>query len=448
MNPMPGMIRYDRKDRVTGQTVHVYQHRSGFKIDLVPKPGFENKFCSFLIPFGAEQLHYVDRYSGETVRAELGTAHFLEHCIFSATDQSGIVGRLSALGVDTEAYTTSTYTLFSFTCVESFAEALQLYFKAIFSPEFNDEKTAREKEIVATELNMYKEDLSTVAERILMQGMYRRPVLYEDIIGTHESISKITTQDLRRMHKNFYTPSGMSLIMVGSFDDEEGMIRMISDTLEIYGAKGLHYPEVLPLRPDHEGIVQPLQKLELPSSTSSFWIGYKKALLPGENHRDGSEILRSSMGGKLLSSMLIGQGSSAFEELYDEGLLDESLSIDYTVEPSYAHLVISGDSLQPERAAEKLSRRFEDYIRLGAFDEKRMDELIRSSLGDFLRSLDDVEQCGEAVVRTRLRHLEFSDYAGILYSLTGREMLKELDFVVPENRATVIVHGKKQRKRG
>lgn len=446
MNPMPGMIRYERKDRVTGQMVHVYQHRSGFKIDLIPKPGFKNKYASFLIPFGAEHLNYIDRASGEAVRAKLGTAHFLEHCIFSATDSSNIVTQLSALGVDTEAYTTSGYTLFSFTCVESFARALELYFRAIFSPEFSDEKTAREKEIIQTELNMYKEDLSTVAERILMQGLYSHPALYEDIIGTPESITQITTADLRKMHKNFYTPSCMSLIMVGSFEDEEKIIRSIAENLEIYGGSSLRYPEILPLRMPDEGVIRAEQRLELPSSTSSFWLAYKNPLTPGQGYRDGSEILRGSMNGRLVSHMLIGRGSAAFEELFDEGLTDESLSISYTVEPSYAYLTISGDSLQPERAAEKLARRFEEYIRCGAFDEKRMNELIRSSLGDFLRSLDDVEQCGEAVVRTRLRHLEFSDYAAIFNSLQGREMLKELSFVRPENRAKVLVHGRTGRR--
>lgn len=452
MNPMPGMIRYDRKDRVTGQIIHVYQHRSGFKIDLIPKPGFKNKYCSFLIPYGAEHLQYRDRFGGELVQAELGTPHFLEHCIFSNFDESGIVTKLSALGVDTDAYTTSTYTLYSFTCVKSFNEALELYFRAVFTPEFSEEKTKREKEIIAAEINMYKEDLSTAAERVLMQGLYRHPVLYEDILGTHESLHKIKTDDLRRMHKNLYTPSTMSLILVGSFEEEEEMIRRISEWLEIYAGGGMRYPEVLPLSLEEGEPVIPEQRLELPASTSSFWIGYKNPLSAREHHRDGNEILRGRLSGKLLSQMLIGPGSRLFEELYAEGLIDESLTIDYTVEQAYAYLTIFGDSLQPERAADKLCSRFEEYIRLGAFDEKRMNELIRSNLGDFLRSLDDVEQAGEAVVHTRLRHLEFSDYASLFFSLGGREMLKELDFVRPEYRTRVIVHGngremRKEKKR-
>lgn len=89
MNPMPGMIRYDRKDRVT-VIIHVYQHRSGFKIDLIPKPGFKNKYCSFLIPYGAEHLQYRDRFGGELVQAELERRIF-GHCIFSNFDESGIV---------------------------------------------------------------------------------------------------------------------------------------------------------------------------------------------------------------------------------------------------------------------------------------------------------------------------------------------------------------------
>lgn len=447
MNPMPGMIRYDRKDKVTGQLVHVYQHRSGFKIDLIPKSGFKNKYASFLVPYGAEHLRYVDRYSGDAIQAELGTAHFLEHCIFSSIDSSGIMGKLSALGADTDAYTTSTYTLYSFTCVEAFTEALELFFRAIFSPEFSDEKTLREQEIIYSELNMYKEDLSTVASRMLMQGLYKNPELYEDIVGTPESISRITTRDLRRFHKNLYSPAVMSLVLVGSFDEEEQMLRRIAEQLEIFFGSGMRFPEVLPIRVADEGVINPYQRLELPSQTSSFCLAYKNQRRPGEPQRNGNEIIKSRMSGRLVTEMFIGSGSPAFEELYAEGLIDESLTIEYVVEPEYAYLTIGGDSLQPERAAEKVAARLEGFIRGGVYDDRRMEQLLRSSVGDFLRSLDDVELCGDAAVRTRLRHLEFSDYASIFYSLNGREMLKELDFLKPENCARVIVHGRQNGRR-
>lgn len=443
MNPLPGIIRYDRKDRVSGQFVHVYQHRSGFKIDLIPKEGFRNKYAGFLIPYGAEHTRFRDIEDGSEVHAELGTAHFLEHCLLSSQDSSGIMSALTALGVDVDAYTASDHTLYSFSTVESFDEALYLYFKAMFAPEFNDEKTEREKEIINAEYNMYKEDLSSVASRVLLRNMYRIPELYEDILGTAESISRITTSALEQMHRNFYTAATMSLVLVGSFD-ETALITKIAGWLDELAGNGKHRPEIMPLVESEGGVVSAEQRLELPYSTSSFWLGYRSKMRNGSARREGSELLRSRVAGQLVLAMLIGPGSQAFEEFYADGLVDESLSFSYTVEPEYAYLMISGDSMQPERAAEKISRRLEGLVKDKIYDDNRMTELIRSSLGRFLRSLDDVSRCGEAAAKIRLSHLEFSDFASVYYHAQNPAMTEELSFVRAENRASVIVHGRKK----
>ncbi len=468
MIPLAGMIRYDRKDRVSGQQVHVYQHHTGFKIDIIQKHGFQNKFAGFLVPFGSQHTLYRDKKSGQFMRTPLGTAHFLEHCILSGEDPA--MSRLTSLGVDTDAYTAATHTFYSFTCVDSFAEALELHFQAIFRPDLNDAKTRREAEVINAEYSMYKEDLSTVAGSILLRGLFSSPEMYEDILGNAESIDKITTEDLKRMHENYYTPQNLSLILVGSFQ-EEAMIKAVSSWLDaLNGAPeasgsseqggergaaalaGNSYPNYVDYR--ESGIYIPLenddrvlvheQRLELPSSTSSFWLGYRAKISHGSERRNGHELVGSRLTGELLLDMLIGPGSEAFEIMYQAGLLDESLTYQYLVEPDYAYLFISGDSRQPERAAELIAQHLERGVSERLFDEKRMNELLRSKLGAYLRSLDDVSECGEAAARIRLAHLEFTDYSSVFYKSPDRTMFDELDFVTPENRAKVIVHGRRR----
>lgn len=441
MIPLTGMIRYDRKDRVSGQQVHVYQHHSGFKIDIIQKVGFQNKFAGFLVPFGAQHTRYKDRATGEMVQAELGTAHFLEHCILSGEDPAAI--RLTSLGVETDAYTTTTHAFYSFTCVNSFAEALKLHFDAIFHPDLNDTKTRREAEIINAEFTMYKEDLSTVASSILLRSLFSTPEMYEDVLGNAESIDRITTADLEKMHRNFYIPQNLSLILVGSFD-EDSLIKELSAWLdEVTPNEHIQTDIHIPLENDNRVLVAE-QRLELPSSTSSFWIGYRDKMSFGHERRNGHELMGARLAGDIVLDMILGSGSADFETMYQDGLLDESLTYQYIVEPDYAYLVISGDSRQPERAAERLTHILESRIASGEFDESRANELLRSKLGGYLRSLDDVTECGEAAAGIRLAHLEFTDYSSIFNKTPDRTMLEELHFVKPANRAKVIVHGRRR----
>ena len=187
------------------------------------------------------------------------------------------------------------------------------------------------------------------------------------------------------------------------------------------------------------------QRLELPSKVSAFYLGYKKPYPEGAKSYGGRELVYARLAGALVTEMLIGEGSNCFEEFDEQGLIDESLSIQYYVEQGYSHLVIRGDSKQEERAAELLADRLEEYIRLGAYEEKRMQEISRAKMGVFLRQMDDVKTLGAMVANLRSYRLEFSDYASLFNQITGRDLVEELSFVKEENRALVLVHGHDKR---
>jgi predicted Zn-dependent peptidase len=449
------MIRYDRKDRVTGEIVRFYQHPTGFRIDFVPKRAYSNKFAGLVVPFGADQLSYTDRTSGEPVDVLAGTPFFLKEALLHMDGQKETLGRLADMGIQIEGRVHRTYTTYSFSTVDDFEEGVLGLLSLILEGVLTTDSVELERDRLRTDLLLEEEVLTEVGQEVLLRGMYENRAIYLPEEGPLENIMQIDRTSLENYYRNAYHPRAMTLVIVGSFDGEkeQALIDRIKTFLDaLYrdyfnGQSKTNRTGPMFKFPSDYGKAPVLakQRLELPSKVSAFYLGYKKPYPEGAKSYGGRELVYARLAGALVTEMLIGEGSNCFEEFYEQGLIDESLSIHYYVEQGYSHLVIRGDSKQEERAAELLADRLEEYIRLGAYEEKRMQEISRAKMGVFLRQMDDVKTLGAMVANLRSYRLEFSDYASLFNQITGRDLVEELSFVKEENRVLVLVHGHDKR---
>lgn len=447
MNPQK-MIRYDRKDRVTGETVRFYQHNSGFRIDIVQKKNYSNRYAGILVPFGADHVSYVDFNTGDERQIPLGGPYITTQGILQKEDSDSPLSRLNQLGINIELAMDRSSVTYSFTTVDHFGEAISALLELVLEARFSDEQITREIEKLGLERLLEEENLSTIAEEVLLRGLYKNPLIHTPIYGNMEGLMHLNGEDVESYYQNAYHPTVLTLVLVGHFlpDEEEHMINEVSNYLDTRAIALNQSIQFLSPSDKGESVLLPKQLLELPTATSSFYLAYKKEFTNGSVRRGGRHLIRQKLIGDLIVKMLIGDGSNTFEELYNDGIIDESFRLNYVVQEGYAHLIIWGDSMQAEAAVEKIAHTLEEFIRLGAFDERRLEEITRASIGSFLRDLDDVKRCGNLVAQIKSVNLEFSDYASIFYQLKGRELLDELQFMKEENRASVVIHGRKKRK--
>ena len=68
---------------------------------------------------------------------------------------------------------------------------------------------------------------------------------------------------------------------------------------------------------------------------------------------DNKEKVRKHIAIEILLNMIIGKSSKLYKELYDEGLLFSVPSIDYEFSRGYAHILVTGQSPEPEKVYEK-----------------------------------------------------------------------------------------------
>ena len=404
----PGFRRTERQDPLTGKTLHTYQHECGLLVKFLPRPGFTRKFAAVTVPYGSIHTSFSDDRQSWHVPA--GTAHFLEHCVFSRDDGGGLLGKLSALGASANAYTSHTHTLYYFSAVQHFDEAFALYLDAIISPYLESDRVEAERPVILAELDQYRDDPETRCYNSLIENLYLNHPVREDIGGSAESVRTITSADLKHVWQNFYKPCRLSLTLAGDLN-ETAILDILAGRLQNFaGTLALDARPDLPAEqaaPAAENIT-----LKMDVTTPSFLVGIKDpGVLPGKPIT-GRSLVTRQRAARLLFDTLISPVSPLYDQLYSDGLINDSFGFHYSCEESFAFLACGGESNQPEKAAaavrEGLIRCFAAGLDASMFEIQK-----RAAAGDFVRSLDSVEHSGMVQAQCNLHDIDLFDYPAI-----------------------------------
>ena len=154
------------------------------------------------------------------------------------------------------------------------------------------------------------------------------------------------------------------------------------------------------------------QKLAV--SMPMFNIGFKDNV-PYEH------IAKKEIIGKIAMDYLFGKSSAFFEKAYDAGLINDSYDLEYSCEQTYAHPIISGDSLQAERVLEEVLQTAEIARKdgIGDNDFARHIRLVKSS---FIRGLNSVEFIARAWTEAHQKGYALYDYFTLCDTITPQDI--------------------------
>ncbi len=431
----------ERTDPLTGVTIQTFRHPCGLILHRIPKKKFSKKFAGILVPYGSIHNQFKTQDGMATVPP--GTAHYLEHCIFSKEEEGGgLLNKLSSLGVNANAYTSHTHTMYYFTTVDHFTQAFDLYFNAVIHPYLEQDRLDAERSIILQELEMYQDDPDNQCFANMIESLYFNHPVRIDIGGTKESVMQITPAHLKQIQTCFYTPHALTVTVAGDVEEEEilGVLNKYLDSLPSDSTKRpeFHYQDE-PLT-----IAESSAFYEMDVSAESFLIGIKNPAISPAAPIAGREKIINQKGGQLFFEMILGSSSEIFETLYSEGLVNDSFAFQYICEETYSYVAMGGESPEPKRAAKKLHA-----LLMGAFPiqdaalsagngdgqpEEPMDptdfELQkRVEAGDFVRSLDSVEHCGMSAAIAELSGLNIFDYPEIYDKMELKRVVDAMRFV-------------------
>lgn len=410
----------------TDETVFFEQLDNGLAVYLLQKKGYEKTYATFTTRYGSIDNRF--KKDGQWVNVPDGIAHFLEHKMFES-EQGDVFQEFGRLGASANAFTSFSRTAYLFSATSLIEQNLETLIDFVQDPYFTEESVEKEKGIITQEIQMYQDNPGWRLFFGLIESMYAKHPVRIDIAGTPESIDQITADDLYTCYRTFYHPSNMVLFVVGNIDPAETLALIKANQAKKDYADRPAIERDYGVEPDN--VFRKRFELELDVKTPKVLIGYKDSSLGGQ------EQLRRELTSELLLHLLFDQTSSTYLELYEDGLIDDTFSFDYSSEEEFAFATFGMETEDPDRfitAYEKLLAVRPDFEETEVVRKRNMMQ------GKFLRSLNSPEFIANQFSRHALAGTNLFTLPTLIASITKEEIEARFDELFAlENRAISIV---------
>ena len=413
-----------------GETLYKATLPSGLKMVVLPRPGFAKKLCYLVTDYGA--IHRDFTMDGKQYSAPAGVAHYLEHKLFDMPGRD-VTGEFATLGASPNAFTSYDMTAYYFSCTENFRENLTLLLEFVTTPYFTEESVAKEQGIIGQEIDMNLDNPDSRLFDLLMEAMYGVHPIHTPILGTRESIAKITPQVLTDCHRAFYKPDNMFLCVVGDVDPEE--VAQLAEAR----FKDLPNPKVTAPREWAEPMETAQKEItaQMEVAMPMFQLGFKAEALP-----NGIEGVKGEIIGDLAAEALFGESSALYLKLYEEGLIDASFGGGFEAVEGMALLTASGDSEDPQAVRDAILAEAKRLANEG-IDEKDFLRMQRSALGRRIRGLDSFESTCFRLCAYHFSRFDYFEIPAVYRQVTPADLIAFLQKVVTEDRMCMaVIHTK------
>ena len=399
-------------------------YKSGFRAKVIRRPLFAQKFMGIIVDFG-----------GSDPQKLCGGAHFLEHKLF-AKKNGDISQQFEAVGASTNAFTTYNETMFYASFTEHWRQVLPLIFELVGTTYFTKSNVTKEAKIIAQELAMYQDDPNWQVNYELMQMMFPKTNLAEDLTGTKASLKKMTPEILQEIYDNNYVSGRMEFVACGGFS--ENQTKEVLREVEKLERKYLISKKVAPKKLT---LVSPKKQhntiIDSDLATSRVGIGIR---LPNFEKVG----LKNSTAQTILEMMLqakVGVTSPWFEEMQKQGILNSpmELQVSYTTEGNFATII--GASNKPDLFLENTKNQLlEVPISKEAFVFQKKEALAQT-----IREFDDLSTVAIEEAEYGLENEDFNTAAHVIQSLSFNEFYTAIDNILAKSDIfTTILKGKEE----
>lgn len=403
---------------------------NGLNVYILPKKGFNKTFATFTTKYGSIDNNFVPLGKEEYVKVPDGIAHFLEHKLFEKED-GDVFQQFSKQGASANAFTSFTRTAYLFSSTSDVEKNLETLVDFVQDPYFSEKTVEKEKGIIGQEITMYDDNPDWRLYFGLIQNLYQNHPVKIDIAGTIESISHITKDLLYECYNTFYHPSNMLLFIVGPVDPNKFM-----DQVRDNQAKK-DYKEMPEIQRKFED--EPLQTaeqkqvLKMNVQTSKCLIGMKALHVD----QTGPELLKNELTMNVLLDLLFGKSSENYNQLYNEGLIDETFSYDYTQEQGFGFAMVGGDTENPDKLADEIKNMLFQAKNGTTFTEEQLDRAKKKKIGAFLRAVNSPEYIANQFTRYAFNDMNLFDVVPTLEKITMNDIKTMATEVISEERFSV-----------
>ena len=168
--------------------------------------------------------------SRDEAEEEHGLAHFIEHSVFKGTKKRRayhVLSRIEDVGGELNAYTTKEETtLYSTFLNQDYERAAELLSDILFNSVYPPKEINREKEVIAEEINSYKDTPSELIFDEFEELVFDGHPIARNILGTSKNINKFNRESILRFIENNYHTDQMVISSVGEMKFEK-LIKLV-----------------------------------------------------------------------------------------------------------------------------------------------------------------------------------------------------------------------------
>ncbi len=412
---------------VIKETCLKYTAPGGLKVFMLPMEGYSSAVAQLSARFGSQDNSFSVN-GGEFTRIPDGTAHYLEHKLFESEEKDAF-SLFAQTGASCNAGTSFDYTQYYFSCADNFRKNLEILLDFVQDPYFTAENVEKERGIIGQEITMYRDNPAWRVFTNLLEGLYSKNPVRNDIAGTVESISHITEKTLYDCYNAFYNPANMFLCVSGNFDPDD-VISVCESRLKSRPA----------LDVKAEPFDEPLQvnrrrtALQMPVSKPIFEIGFK---IPSKN---ASESMEDYVYYGILFDIMLGDTSDFFGEMRENGLLNEEFSDGVFSGRGHLFPFARGESDDPDRVLAEIQRRIGAYKTVPPSEEE-FERIKRSTYGALVRDYNNVDSVASTLSEAALADEEPFSLIEKAASADYRKMLERL-YALDEDNASISIISK------
>ena len=314
---------------------------------------------------------------------EAGITHLIEHMIFKGTPSRGpgeLAEAIEGVGGQINAYTSYDYTVYHATLsARHWGLAMDVLTDAVLNSVFDGDELEREKKVVLEELYMRRDRPGTKLFEKLMSEAYTVHPYRKPIIGTEESVSSFTREDIKRYMDKHYQANNMTVVVVGdlSYKDVRDKVVKLMGSL----ADGNGKPPSLPVEPVRKESRLFVVKDDVQQAHMAIAIPVSAFANPDTPVLD-------------VLSMILGQGQSSrlYHRLRDEkGLVYRIDASAFT--PRDPGLLEVTATLAPENGLGTLETALEEVFKLKyvPVTDEELERAKRNLESDFIFNLERME---------------------------------------------------------
>ncbi|WP_316807430.1 pitrilysin family protein [Pedobacter agri] len=264
--------------------------------------------------------------SRDEPEGKAGLAHFIEHLIFKRTEKRStnqILNRLESVGADLNAYTTKEYTCVHASFLNPYLDrTLDLFNDIIFHSTFPEEEMDKEKSVILDEIASYLDQPEEAINDDFEDMLFAGNALGNNILGTTESVSNFTRDDVLNFRKANYRTNEIVIAVLGNYSLKNVVTKStkyFADVEENAPSQNRIKPAVL--NPNNTTIYKPIMQAHCILGIQTYSTHHQ--------NKAGLMLLNNYFGGNGMSSVLNLQ-------------IREKYGIAYTIESNFSPLSDTG----------------------------------------------------------------------------------------------------------